>query len=260
MTRILIGTLVASTAVGSFLAAGAESPNMDLATLLSKHVAARGGAEHWARVERLRLEGTWEAFSTPGKFTEWRQAPDRWRFEHVLFSQPAILAYDGEQAWIQSVAFGVPEPQRLDEAWKRNLIEDARLTTPLIEGPREGLALELLGRRKVDGADTWAVKVVRDGFPEETWYLDVRTFLELKRESTTFDVFSGGIEIPMETYWDDFRAVDGLVLPHHEERHFGTRYHVTDVSSVTVNPEIDPALFAAPPPTPKPEDGQAASP
>jgi hypothetical protein len=240
--------------------ARAESPEVepDVATLLARHQAARGGAERWAKVESLSLTGVWEAFSMPGPFTVHRLAPDRWRFDHVLFGEPATLAYDGATAWIQGAALGVPEPARLDDPWKRNLLEDAPLRTPLLAGPSANTKIESLGRSDVDGSAAWALKVSREGFPDETWYLDAKTYLELKRESMTFDVFSGAIEIPMETYYDDFREVEGLLIPFHEERHFGTRYHVTDVESVVVNPELPASTFAAPPPAPEATEGEAA--
>jgi hypothetical protein len=199
------------------------------------------------------VTGLWEAFSTPGPFTVHRAAPDRWRFEHVLFDTQAILGYDGAVTWLQGAALGAPEPVRLEDPWRRNLLVDAPLLSPLLAGPSETTEIEKLGRTDVDGVPAWSLLVRRDGFPDETWYLDAETYLELKRESMTFDVFSGGIEIPMETFYDDFREVDGgLVMPFHEERHFGTRYHVTDIEEVAINPELAPAIFVAPP---KAEEG-----
>lgn len=250
-TSLVVSAVVLAAAFSASFAGEAAPP--DLETILSRHVEARGGAERWDAVRTLEIRGTWEAFSTPGPFTTYRAAPDRYRFEHSLFGQPAIQAHDGEHPWIQGAALGVPEPARLDQPWKRNLIEDAAFRTPLLAGPGPGRTLELVGRGDVEGTDAWVVRVERDGFPEETWYLDASTHLELKRESKTFDVFSGGIEVPMETYYDDFREVDGLILPFHEERHFGTRYHVTDIESVKIDPEIPAARFAAPPPPPAAE-------
>jgi len=260
MSRPVAVVLVvaAALALPGAISAAEDAAAPDLATILARHAAARGGAERWSAVRTLEITGTWEAFSTPGPFTVQRAAPDRFRFDHVLFGQPATFAYDGEHAWIQGAALGVPEPVRLDDAWKRNLIEDAALRTPLLAGPSESVALALVGPAVVDGIDTWAVDVTREGFPKETWYLDAKSYLEVKRESMTFDVFSGGIEIPMETFYDDFRTVEGLVLPFHEERHFGTRYHVTDIAAVRVDAKIDPARFAAPPPPPPAPEGEAA--
>ena len=253
-SRTSISLLIVAAVFGP-TAIFAEETVPDLTKLLAHHREARGGAENWARVTAMTLTGTWEAFSTPGPFTIHRGAPDRWRFEHVLFDMPAILAYDGEATWLQGAALGMPEPTRLEDPWKRNLLEDAPLLTPLLAGPSDTLKIESLGATKIDGVAAWSLKVSREGFPDETWYLDAETYLELKRESMTFDVFSGAIEIPMETFYDDFREVDGgIVLPFHEERHFGTRYHVTDVEKVVINGEFDPASFAAPPPAPEEAD------
>jgi hypothetical protein len=247
---VVIGFVLGVATAGAF-AEEADAP--DLETLLARHAKARGGLERWAKVRSLELKGTWEAFSTPGAFTTRKASGNRWRFDHMLFGQPAIFAYDGEHAWIQGAALGVPEPTRLEDPWVRNLLDDVAILTPLLAGPGEGRQLELIGPANVEGTDTWAIRVSREGFPEEIWHLDASSYLEVQRESRTFDVFSGGIDTPMLTFYDDFREVDGLVLPFHEERHFGTRYHVTDVETVVVNPELDASLFAAPPPAPEPE-------
>ncbi len=241
---LVVGALLIAPALA--VADDGAPTEPDVATLLARHAEARGGVDRWAAVETMTLTGTWEAFSTPGPFTTHRSASGGWRFDHTLFGQPATLACDGETAWILGVALGVPGPTRLDDAWKRNLLEDAPILTPLLAGPSETTSIESLGRTEVDGTDAWALRVVREGFPEETWYLDAKTYLEIKRDSMTFDVFSGAIEIPMETFYDDFRTVEGLVLPFHEERHFGTRYHVTDIDAVVVNGTLPPAVFDVP--------------
>lgn len=62
------------------------------------------------------MEGTWTAF----------------RFDHVLFETPAVLAYDGSSAWVRSAMYGAPDGQVLTDAWKRNVIQDAP------SGPRAG--------------------------------------------------------------------------------------------------------------------------
>jgi hypothetical protein len=91
------------------------------------------------------------------------------------------------------------------------------------------------------------LRVVPQDSPQETWYLDAETFLETKRVSKTFDVFSGpGIEPDMETFYLDFREVGGVVVPFREERHFSIRYNVLEADSIEVNAEVDAGLFALP--------------
>jgi hypothetical protein len=251
---LFVSLVVAALRLG---AADAHPPSA--ADLIARNLAARGGAERWREVRTLELRGTFDAWSAPVGMTIERSRPSSFRFDHDLFGAPATLAYDGEVVWVAAAGLGVPEPARLDDAWKRNVVEDAYLVNRLQALAEAGAPMELLGRGDVDGVAAWRLRVTPADAPPEVWYLDAATGRELKRESVTFDVFSGAIEMPMETYWADFRTVDGLTIPFREERHFGTRYHLYVVKSVRVNPPIEPSRFTAPEPPPPapPEPGKA---
>lgn len=227
-------------------------------TVLQRHAEARGGADHWAAVESLKIEGTWTGFSADVPMTIWRMRPGLYRIDHALFDAPATFAYDGEHVWLASATFGAPDGQELTDEWRRNILLDAPFGPQLLAHSAAGAAIEYLGVENVEGADCHVLRVVPQDSPEETWYLDAETFLETKRVSKTFDVFSGpGIEPDMETYYLDFREVGGVVIPYREERHFSIRYNVLEAASIEVNPGIDAAIFAMPPGAAAPE-GEAS--
>jgi len=216
-------------------------------SVLQKHAEARGGADNWAAVESLKIEGTWTGFSADAPMTIWRMRPDLYRIDHTLFDAPATFAYDGEHVWLASAALGAPEAQELTDAWKRNILLDVPFGPKLLGHSAAGAAIEYLGLENVEGEDCHVLEVVPQDSPEETWYLDAETFLETKRVSKTFDVFSGpGVEPDMETYYLDFQEVGGVVIPYREERHFSIRYNVLEAASIEVNPGVDTERFALP--------------
>lgn len=231
----------------------ADDPTVTVEQVLAKHADARGGAEAWAEVKTLEIEGTWTAFSEDGPMTIRRMRPDLYRFDHVAFAVPSVLAFDGDAVWMHSPIYEAPEPKVLEEPWQRNIREDSAFGSLLLAHAAAGVAVELTGRDRVEGQDVWVLRVSPKDAPPETWYLDATTFLETRRDSRTFDVFSGGIETDMETYYMDFRAVEGVVMPFREERHFGTRYHVYEATTIRVNVEMDEARFRGPEITPPAE-------
>lgn len=235
--------------------ARAEDAAPTVEQLVARNLEARGGAARWKEVRTLELRGKFDAWSAPVDMTIARMRPQAYRFDYALFGAPATLASDGTTPWIAAAALGVPEAQPLDEAWKRNIVEDTGFISRLQQLAAAGAPMELVGRAQVDGTPAWKLRLAPADAPAEVWYLDAATGLELKRESTTFDVFSGAIEMPMETYYMDFREVEGLEFPFREERHFGTRYHLFVVGAVRVNPPVDPSRFAAPAPKKKEEPG-----
>lgn len=246
-------------AAGSFSPAGhADDDAITVEGLLQKILDARGGAEAWAEVRALRIEGTWTAFSEDVPLTILRMRPNLYRFEHVVLGGPAILAYDGRRAWVQGAMFGAPDGQEIVDEWKRNVIEEAPFGSKLLAYAAAGAKIELAGRERAEGRKVYVLKVEPTDRPPETWHVDGDTFLESKRVSTTFDVFSGpGVQLEMETYYMDYREVGGVKIPHREERHFGTRYNVIDAATIETNPDIDAAAFRMPPGQDKPDAGSS---
>jgi hypothetical protein len=84
------------------------------------------------------------------------------------------------------------------------------------------------------------LKVTRKDGAEETWYLDPSSYLEMARFDRTLD-----LPDPKDrwTYYSDFRPVDGLVIPHHQEQEYSIRNVSLTVEKVQINPEIDPGRF-----------------
>lgn len=230
---------------GSALAADGEPPTAK--SVLEAHLRARGGAERWKEIETLEIEGTWTAFSLDVPMTIRRMRPNLYRFDHVLFDMPVTIAFDGERAWLQGAAFGAPGGAEIEEDWKRNVLLDAPLGSKLLAHAAAGARIEYLGIEDVEGESCHVLRVTPEGMPEETWYLDTETFLETKRVSKTFDVFSGpGIELEMETFFMNFAEVGGVVIPFREERHFGTRYRVFEATSIKINPGFEAGVFEMP--------------
>ena len=248
-------------ALGSTLAAEPDKP-LDVAAILGKLAEARGGKARWDTVKTLRIEGAWTAFSETTPMTIRRRRPDLYRFDHQVLKTPAVVAWDGQQVWVQGEAYGAPDGQKLEDDWKRNVVDEIAFDPPLLAYAASGAKIELRGSEQVEGRKTWVLAVSRKDVPDETWYVDAETFLEQKRVSKTFDMFSGpGIELEMETYYMDFRPVSGLVLPFREERHFGVRYLVYEARSIEVDPELDATVFRmpeVPKPEGKPEGGGGA--
>lgn len=239
-TALLLATVVA------WGATAAQDATPTAAELISRNLAARGGAERWSKIRTLELRGTFDAWSDPVAMTIERARPAQYRFDHAVLGAPAVLACDAKTPWFAAAAMGAPEAQPIADPWGRNVIEEAGFISRLQQLAEDGVPLEVLGRGDVDGVVAWKLRASPAGVPAEVWYLDAQSGLELMRESTTFDVFSGAIEMPMETYYMDFREVEGVRIPFREERHFGTRYQWFRIDAARINPKIDPARFAAP--------------
>ena len=110
---------------------------------------------------------------------------------------------------------------------------------------------------KVEGRDTYKVKLtMSDGDVIHVW-IDAQTFLEAKMEGRPRRL--DGVDHPVEVYFRDYRAVNGLQIPFVLETRVlpvaRTAMGLKDppvppekiiLDKVLVNPPLDEALFRKP--------------
>lgn len=226
-------------------AAGPEEAGRDrLDEIIAAHIQARGGARNWAAVESMRVSGQFTHFSVQHPFLTLLQRPGKFYSEFHIGHQFVKEGFDGEAGWTIDPWQGFEFPRRVNRAEQHVFDQKAEFATPFFNYRERGHQVTLVGEDELDGMDMVVLQVVRPGGPPETWYLDAETFLEYKTITQWIDFAT---PVQAESYYDDFREVDGLVIPFFVERMFTNRHLVTQLEEVTINADIDPAVFTAPP-------------
>ncbi len=212
---------------------------------------ARGGAERLAGIEGLRLRGQYAEASVYGDFELLRQRRQRYRFEHRRGDAVIVKASGGVPPeggkrdtvrwWSHSEKSPVPGPMPAGEV--RNLVAEAELHGPLVEPDARGHRLELRGLAAIDGGEAWELRLARAGGAVETWFLDRESHLPVERISK---LWAYDEEWQLHTYYSDYRAVDGLVLPHLVEYELSSIHRLLRVEQVEINPGFAPGVFEMP--------------
>ena len=286
--RICISLVLASCVAAA--ADTAQPPaNLSAAEIVAKNVAARGGLEAWRAVKTISLSGKMgvggnqratlqvppslsDAVSRqngqpilPSRPAEERYLPFRLelarpnksRFELQFAGQTAIQVYDGVQGWKLRPYLNRRVVEAFTDGELKISAAQPDLSGPLVDYQAKGTHVELAGMEKVEDRDTYKVKMtMQNGQSLHVW-IDAQTFLEAKIEGQprTLD----GTEHPVEVYFRDYRAVNGLKIPFVVETRVlpvkKTATGLRDVpvppeeiiiDKVTVNPKFDEALFSKP--------------
>jgi len=233
------------TALGlAFAPAAAPAAALTVEQVIDKHVQAKGGRAAWDAVRTLRLTGKCTAFSETHPCTLLRSRPGRFRLDHHFGSKRVVLAHDGDGGWQDSewTQQGAMRAQGADAAV---LLRESDFATALFDWKERGYEVKLLERADVDGVPALGVELKRADGRTETWYLDPRTYLEIARDSPGSDF---GRAVPARTWYEDFRRVGGVMIPHHVESQWYTRERVMDFDRAEINAEFDESLFRLPPP------------
>jgi hypothetical protein len=265
--------------------------NLSAAEIANRNVAARGGLQAWRAVQSISETGklgaggdkrkaTAEAVLAPAPgskramaqlpssprlaeeaqlpFVMEMQRPRKVRFELQFKGQTAVQVYDGANGWKLRPFLNrlEVEPYTADELKLASM--QSELDGPLVDYAAKGTLIELAGMEKVEDHDTYKLKLtMKDGHTTHVW-IDAQTFLEAKVEGQPRRL--DGKMHPVEVYYRDYRAVNGLqipfvletrVLPFNDPEH-GAVDHTTVpaekivIEKVQVNPRLEASHFVKP--------------
>jgi hypothetical protein len=265
--------------------APSSASNLSASEIVSKNVAARGGLQAWRSVQTLSWTGkmgvggnrrTSAPQIPPGKkaaiiptdprpseevvlpFKMDMQRPRKVRMEILFKGQTAVQVYDGVNGWKLRPYLNrlEVEPFTPDESRLSSMQQE--LDGPLVDYAAKGTQVELNGMEKVEDRNTYKLKLtMKDGHTTHVW-IDAQTFLEAKIEGQPRRL--DGVEHPVEVYYRDYRAANGLQIPFVLETRvlpavnpqIGGIHDVPSqpekiiIDKVEINPKFDASLFVKP--------------
>lgn len=211
--------------------------------IIAKHIKAHGGEKKWDKVESLKITGEFTAFSEIKDFLSIKTKSGQYYSNLYLGQHEVFEAFNGKEGWTIDPWHDIEYPRKLNSDEVSVFLQKAEFFTPFFKYKEKGHVVEYIGKDKVDGIDVFVLKLTRKNGKAETWYLNSETYLEYKCETDWLDFARA---LPSETYFDDFRNVDGLIIPFYIERTFWQRDRVTEIKNIEINTKVDKEIFAMP--------------
>lgn len=269
-TTVLVGSLLA-LAVSFAVSAGAQSsaPNLTAQQVIEKNEAARGGLQAWRAVQTLSMSGKMDAggnetptravqgvrtggVQLPKRPAEQVQLPFRMelkrarksRLELDFDGKTAVQVYDGTNGWKLRPFLNRHEVESFTADELKAAALQSDLDGPLMDYASKGTKVELEGTDKVEGNDTYRLKLTyKNGQSQHLW-IDAKTFLETKIEGTPRRL--DGKFHPVDIYYRDYRTVSGLMVPYLTETKVqGVKQsEKIEIENFTVNPKVEDSRFA----------------
>lgn len=289
-TILAVGLVLGlNNSIVTAVAAAPAPAGLSAAEIANKNVAARGGLQAWRAVQALSESGKLgaggdrrepiaaPAVTPPGGAKKLQPLPSsprlaqeallpfemelarprKMRLELQFEGKTAVQVYDGANGWKLRPYLNrlEVEPYTDEEASKAALQSD--LDGPLVDYAAKGTRIELAGLEKVEDRDTYNLKLtMKSGQTMHVW-IDAQTFLEAKVEGQPRRL--DGKMHPVEVYYRDYRAVDGLKIPFLLEtrvlpvadpaqkiRAVSYPAEKIVIEKVQVNPKLDASLFSKP--------------
>ncbi|RPJ63795.1 MAG: hypothetical protein EHM24_23895 [Acidobacteria bacterium] len=215
--------------------------------LIAKNLAAKGGLENIKAVQTMRLTGTMPVGQgVEAPFVMELKRPNQMRLDCTYQGMTATQAFDGKTGWQLLPFTGRREPQVLPADAVKQFAAQADMDGPLVDYQAKGHKVEYVGREKVEGTDTYILKVTLKSGEVTRVFLDAEQYLEIRSEGKSRGPTGGEMEI--ETLISDYREVGGLMLPHLRESgpKGGTQKVKMTIQKVELDVPLDDARFRMP--------------
>src|SRR5258708_21792739 len=222
-----------------FLFVSSRARAQDASKIIDQYVRATGGSKALKKVQTLTLEGTitGDSAATSGTYTRITKLPNRLYSELIFGETHLIEAYNGKSAWreIASGEIGTllgPEAIQMEAAAQ---IANSRL----IDLKKNKLTLAYVGHAQVRGKNTLQVELTSATGVKRQFFFDPQTHL-LVEEAAPVD------GVNEEILYDEYRAENGVQLPHRLELHRGSESYAIVVTRIAVNGSAGERIFDFP--------------
>jgi len=219
----------------------------DLAADIARiHLEAIGGMERVKRLQGFRAAGVSQLGDVSLDFQMWAARPQSIRIEIQTGRQMLIQGWNGtDEPWIQA---GRDAPaQTMPTNLQNRFQAESDFDSPLFEPEAQGYVIEYAGEGEVLDRPVVKLLATRDFTDQSTLYLAADTYFILRQDKAQAD--AAGNRIVTQTFYQDFRPVLGVILPHRILVYDGERL-ISDVtlSWIEPNPPLEDGWFDAPGP------------
>ena len=206
--------------------------------IVEQYVKAAGGGRALAKIQTLTLEGSLASDDgKTGTYTLDTKLPNRYYSELLIGEKNLIEAYNGKSAWHQNAAGELgtlvgPEGMQLEAAAQ---YYNSRLVNP----KKSKIALTFVGHPQVRGRDALQIEIATATGVKRQIFFDSQTHLIVKEAAAV-----GGVD--EEIFYDDYRTIEGVKLPHKIELHRGSDKYDISVTRAAINGTVGERVFDFP--------------
>jgi hypothetical protein len=218
-----------------------------IADIVTNHIEAIGGKERIKELAAIRATGRVKSGRDEVRFTLTAARPDKVRLETEKGNRTLVQGTDGKDVpWEFDTGTWPPVYHPMAAASARTFASDSEFDDPLVTGASRGFTFEYGGEVDVgEGRKLLRVLVTKKLVEPFSVLVDPKTYYIVKR--VEFRTSAGGRKLQVWTHYDDFRAVDGVVLPHKIAVSIdGRLMQQMQITRIEANPKLEAQTFSRP--------------
>lgn len=203
--------------------------------VISKYVEATGGKDNYLHVQDRTTMMAGKMMNHEFIVKIQQKTPDKLRQEVHAGPAKQTFIFDGTKGVMIMGNNSTPL-----EGNELNRISIEAQMNFLLDPAACGITLKLDDVEEIDSTKCYKISIESDSSSTWVQYYDVNSGLKMK-EIRDVDMPQGKFE--QETYYDDYREVDGIKYPFKIKQTIGTQSVEMNVDSIKVNTGLDDKLF-----------------
>ncbi len=217
----------------------------DLDEILENHFEAVG-QDKLLEVNTFQMKGKSMNYGMESDFTIFIKRPAKFYLEVPIQGNIMKQAYDGENAWMIAPWTGSTDPQDMTGPQKKGMKMQADFDGQLYNWKEKGYKAEYLGTDDMEGTEVYKIRIIDEDGDEFIHFIDSDSFVILKMKSK---MKIQGNEIETETFYSNFKPIEGIIFPFNVETKFGGQTNSNIIiEEIILNPEVDDSIFEKPKP------------
>jgi hypothetical protein len=164
----------------------------------------------------------------------------------VLLADGQIIrqGYNGNSGWMLASWMNAVEPVELLGPDLTTIKNMGNIEGDLWNWQEKGHKLILAGIQDLAGKKVYRLKLTKQDGDIDEMYIDTETFILKKMiRKTSID----GADVDVEIYYDDYRNIEGIVLPFRIEQRLNNQQGmVINFKEIKLNIEVDDKIFEKP--------------
>lgn len=222
----------------ALLIAGATAVSAQTADeIIDKYVAAIGGADKWAKIQSIKVEGQVEVQGLAIPFTMQGLQGKGVRVDAEFQGNKIIDIITPTNGWGQNPLAGKATLSPISAEELKIKLDDLDIQDAFVDYKTKGSSVEFLGKDEEDGNEYLKVKLTSKNNNEKTFFFDPKTYLVYKMEVI---MKQQGQEVKTAVKYLDYQTTDfGIKMPFKQDQ--GMMIMVN--KKVTINPTIDESIF-----------------
>jgi len=212
--------------------------------IINKNLDAMGGKDKLATLTSLYTETSSQIMGQdlPGK--TWISNGQGMRTEMEMMGSKMITVINKDKGWIVSPMSGSTDPQPLPDEAVKAYANKLDLAGQFFNYAQKGYTATLLGNEKVDGKDTYKIKLSKTGQNDVVFYIDATTYLI---DKTSLTINMNGTDTQTDMIFSDYKkSPEGYTLPYSYKMTLPQGELDVSVTKATFNQPVDPKLFQNP--------------